>query len=170
MIFIPNLYRVEVGPLGPAKKPEPAIGGEKPKERWYPVEGKPHLERNDAGVWRTKDFTSEANHPYPRVPLTPKEAEEPMGAVVGGGGGWLAPEPDPWGYVAERIAEVSTITAQKISRVVDLVKLDAARKRAMVWLTPTESLRHSTDVVDMTVHLKTCGPRPHWNFGRVRGS
>lgn len=46
------------GPLGDKKTPAPAPA---PPE-WFPVPGKPHLEQNAKGHWRT------ANHPAPTPP------------------------------------------------------------------------------------------------------
>lgn len=73
MIYTPHLYRVHAEPLGPAKRPPAPIQRE---EVWLPVDGKPHLEQDSKGRFRTKDFTNEANHPYPAVP--DKNTVEPM--------------------------------------------------------------------------------------------
>lgn len=49
------------GPFGPAKvkNPPPKRPG---ADDWRPVPGKPHLEENGLGQWRTKD------HPPPKIP------------------------------------------------------------------------------------------------------
>ena len=50
------------GPLGPKVPPKSATSA---PERWFPVEGKPHLESNAKGQWRIK---AGATLPGPKKP------------------------------------------------------------------------------------------------------
>lgn len=130
MIKIPHLYRVEAGPLGPAKRPAAPSPADNPVvERWHAVDGKPHLEQNDRGQIRTKDFMNESNNPYPSVP--DKNTIEPMkpyfdpavDAQLSADGEEEAE--DPWNLV------VSVIRAE-LPRVLGLGVLDPEFQRVAV--------------------------------------
>lgn len=113
MIKIPHLYRVEAGPLGPAKRP--AAPNPATEEPWRAVDGKPHLEQNDRGQFRTKDFMSESNNPYPSVP--DKSKTEPMKPYFDLG-------VEDYGCWEDPTNSVMSVIREKLPRVLSLDHLD----------------------------------------------